>query len=106
MQSANQSLPVLQTDVARVVPQLRLSLTCSPTSLHARLPAACPPACFPTPQPALTLQAGAMDFYAMDEGRRKTFLDDGLHMTEYGYDQLAGHIANYITPNSHATRKL
>jgi lysophospholipase L1-like esterase len=47
-----------------------------------------------------------MDFYAMDEGRRKTFLDDGLHMTEYGYDQLAGHIANYITPNSHATRKL
>jgi lysophospholipase L1-like esterase len=47
-----------------------------------------------------------MDFYAMDEGKRKTFLDDGLHMTEYGYDQLAGHIANYIVPNSHATRKL
>ena len=50
-------------------------------------------------------QAGAMNFYSMDEGSRKSYLDDGLHMTEYGYDQLASHISGLITPSSHATRK-
>jgi lysophospholipase L1-like esterase len=46
-----------------------------------------------------------MDFYAMDENSRKSYLDDGLHMTEYGYDQLAGHIAGLVQPSSSVTRK-
>ena len=46
-----------------------------------------------------------MNFYAMDEGSRKSWLDDGLHMTEYGYDQLASHIAGVITPSSQATKR-
>jgi lysophospholipase L1-like esterase len=47
-----------------------------------------------------------MNFYSMDEASRKSYLDDGLHMTEHGYDQLAGHIAGLIQPNSPATRRL
>lgn len=46
-----------------------------------------------------------MNFYSMDENSRKSYLDDGLHMTEYGYDQLAGHIAGLIQPSSPVTRR-
>jgi hypothetical protein len=34
------------------------------------------------------LQAGAMDFYAMSDAERSRWLDDGLHLTEYAYDQM------------------
>jgi lysophospholipase L1-like esterase len=46
-----------------------------------------------------------MDFYAMDENSRKSYLDDGLHMTEYGYDQLAGHIAGLVQPSSQVSKR-
>jgi lysophospholipase L1-like esterase len=40
----------------------------------------------------------------MGEDQRKQWLDDGLHFTEHGYDQLASHIANAITTNFATTR--
>lgn len=46
-----------------------------------------------------------MNFYNMDAAGRSAYLDDGLHMTEYGYDQLAGHIAGLIAPGGATTRK-
>lgn len=53
----------------------------------------------------LVAQAGPLNFYAMDSASRSSWLDDGLHMTEYGYDQLAGHIAGVINANGPTTRK-
>lgn len=49
--------------------------------------------CLPPPQ------AGPLNFYDMGEEQRKQYLDDGLHFTQHGYDQLAGYIANAITSN-------
>ncbi|KAF8059432.1 hypothetical protein HT031_005237 [Scenedesmus sp. PABB004] len=56
----------------------------------------------------LDLQAGPMDFYAMDDATRGQWLDDGLHMTETGYDSLGRHIARAIARDagaSEATRR-
>ncbi len=41
-------------------------------------------------------QAHAMDFYAMSDAERRRWLDDGLHLTEMGYDVLGRHIARAI----------
>jgi lysophospholipase L1-like esterase len=37
-----------------------------------------------------------MDFYAMSDAERRRWLDDGLHLTEMGYDVLGRHIARAI----------
>jgi lysophospholipase L1-like esterase len=41
-----------------------------------------------------------MDFYAMSDDARKQWLDDGLHLTQQGYDNLAGFIAGAINNNA------
>jgi lysophospholipase L1-like esterase len=74
--------------------------TCPRFSRLQSLPAASPLFMF-----MFMAQAGPMNFYSMDENSRKTYLDDGLHMTEYGYDALAGHISGLIQPSSQVTRK-
>jgi lysophospholipase L1-like esterase len=40
-----------------------------------------------------------MDFYNMDDSERLRWLDDGLHMTEFGYDVLGRAIARAIDRN-------
>lgn len=50
-------------------------------------------------------QAGPLNFNDMGDEQRKQWLDDGLHFTQHGYDQLAGHIANAISSNYVASRR-
>eukprot|EP00882_Tetradesmus_deserticola_P003561 GHRQ01003769.1.p1 GENE.GHRQ01003769.1~~GHRQ01003769.1.p1 ORF type:complete len:259 (+),score=73.90 GHRQ01003769.1:351-1127(+) len=47
----------------------------------------------------LDLQATVMDFYSMDASERSRWLDDGLHLTEFGYDVLGRAIARTINRN-------
>lgn len=44
----------------------------------------------------LDLQSGPLNFYDMDGATRSQWLDDGLHLTQHGYDQLAGYIADAV----------
>lgn len=92
-------------------PAIQLLAAPSNAATHTHnLPPLSPVARFPLLSPSMPMfmfmaQAGPMNFYSMDENSRKTYLDDGLHMTEYGYDTLAGHISGLITASSQATRK-
>ncbi|WIA15985.1 hypothetical protein OEZ85_012724 [Tetradesmus obliquus] len=47
----------------------------------------------------LNLQATTMDFYNMDDAERSRWLDDGLHLTEFGYDVLGRAVARAIDRN-------
>lgn len=71
-----------------------------PDASHPACCVLCPAASTTTTTP----QAGPLNFYDMGEDQRKQWLDDGLHFTEHGYDQLASHIANAITTNFATTR--
>jgi hypothetical protein len=45
---------------------------------------------------ANSLQAGLMDFYKMSAEDRSKWLDDGLHMTQYAYEQLGQYVYDEV----------
>jgi hypothetical protein len=43
-----------------------------------------------------SLQAGPLDFYKMSPEDRARWLDDGLHMTQYAYEQLGQYVYDEV----------